>query len=267
MSPIRRLPIKGLIVISETPNVTTDITHAIGALRFEPSLGHGPECHTRAGNRTAGAYCIFQAPRLMELAKRSGFVGIRVERKRPSAVFMRYESPVGIEAEKASSSCACCSRPSLLEPPESHRTLENGAYGRPVHAGNREAPSFGPSAHEHGRASRISSALMSSGASVLLTTQCIREGITNDLPQVGSGRDDEYVRHFLSLGSLAPPPGHRSDLLDFVLISRLSVLPREMLSWGPNYFRESKVTRNDSFCSFLNRVAQFCSDVVRSDSD
>jgi len=30
----------------------------------------------------------------------------------------------------------------------------------------------------------------------LLTLQCICKGITDDLPQVGSGRDDEYVSIF-----------------------------------------------------------------------
>ena len=62
-------------VVLEAPKVPFDITHAIGLLRFEPSLGHGSKCHTRAGNRTDGVSCILQAPRLMELAKRSGFVG------------------------------------------------------------------------------------------------------------------------------------------------------------------------------------------------
>jgi hypothetical protein len=65
-------PNQGVHVVLEATEISIRVKNAIGLLRFEPSLGHGPECHTRAGNCSAGASCIFQAPRLMELAERSG---------------------------------------------------------------------------------------------------------------------------------------------------------------------------------------------------
>ena len=199
MSPIRRLPIKGSTWFlkrpksrstSRTPSACCASNHRSATARSViRALAAAPIESPR----------ILQATRLMELAERAGFVGSKSDEATVRRLHPVRET-VGIETAKANSSCACCSRPPLLEPLQHIRLSKTKLTARPhVRATVKHPVADRPCMNTDALADLFGAHELRCG--LLLTTQCIRKGITNDLPKVGSGRDDQIDGVAHRLGS------------------------------------------------------------------